>query len=139
MKLAILALFLSSIALGKPPIIRPDPADFAQISGFEAQWCTETISPQAADGLCFGKSRFQGNKSIRSVLVKRGRAADLYVEDQWPGVELLKPRFGVIGPVLPSATGVEAGEVLLLLNGEGIEEGLVLETPSLGTVQAVRK
>jgi hypothetical protein len=139
LKIAILALFLSSFAYSKSPIIRPDPADFSQISGFQADWCTETISPRAADSLCFGKSRFQGDKLIRSVLVKKGIVADLYVEDEWPGVELLKPRFGVIGPVLPSATGVEAGEVLLLLNGEGMEEGLVLQTPSLGTIRAARK
>jgi hypothetical protein len=134
-----LALLLGSFVYGKSPIIRPNPADFSQVSGFQADWCTEKLSSPAARSVCFGKSRFQATKSIRSVLVKRAGGADLYVEDQWPGVELLKPRFGVIGPVLPSATGVESGEVLLLLNGEGVEEGLVIETPSLGTIQAVRQ
>lgn len=139
MKLAILALVLSSFAYAKPPIIRPDPADFSQVTGFQAEWCTEKLSSSKALAVCFGKSRFQATKSIRSVLVKRAAGADLYVEDQWPGVELLKPRFGVIGPVLPSATGVESGEVLLLLNAEGVEEGLIIETPSLGAIRAMRQ
>jgi hypothetical protein len=139
LKLAILALFLGSIAYGKSSIIRPDPADFSQISGFRAEWCTDRLSVPSANSVCFGKSLFQGDKAIRSVLVKKGQAADLYVEDEWPGVELLKPRFGLIGPVLPSATEVETGEALLLLNGEGNEEGLILETPSLGIIQAVRE
>lgn len=139
MKLAIFAFILSSLAEARSPIIRPNPADFSQISDFQAEWCTEKLSSPAARSICFGKSRFQATKSIRSVLVNRAAGSDLYVEDQWPGVELLKPRFGVIGPVLPSATGVEGGEVLLLLSAEGVEEGLILETPSLGTIQAVRQ
>ena len=139
MKLAIFALILSAAAHAKSPIIRPNPADFSQVSGFQAEWCTQQLSSAAAQTVCFGKSRFQATKSIRSVLVKRLSGTDLYVEDQWPGVELLKPRFGVIGPVLPSATGVESGEVLLLLNGEGVEEGLIIKTPSLGTIQAIRR
>lgn len=139
MKLAILALALGSIAYSKSPIIRPNPADFSQISAFQAEWCTDKLSASSAESICFGRSRFQAAKSIRSVLVKRGSATDLYVEDQWPGVELLKPRFGLIGPVLPSAIGVESAEVQLLLNSKGQEEGLILKAPSLGTIQAVRR
>lgn len=139
MKLAILALFLGSVVFAKSPIIRPKPADFSQVSGFQAEWCTDTLSTSLVRSVCFGKSRFQAAKSIRSVLVRKASGSDLYVEDQWPGVELLKPRFGLIGPVLPSATGVESGEVLLLLNDKGQEEGLIIETPSLGTIQAVRR
>lgn len=132
------AILSLSIAFAKSPIIKPDPADFSQVSGFQAEWCSETLSPRQVNSICFGRSRFQQSKSIRSVLVRKSSGDDLYVEDRWPGVELLKPRFGVLGPVLPSATGVESGEVLLHLDAEGVERGLTLETPSLGAIEVVR-
>jgi hypothetical protein len=131
-------IFSFAFALARSPIIKPNPADFSQVTGFRAEWCSETLSPRLVNSICFGKARFQQSKSIRSVLVKKPSGDDLYVEDRWPGVELLKPRFGVVGPVLPSATGVESGEVLLLLDAEGVERGLILETPSLGSIEVVR-
>lgn len=74
----------------RPRIIRPNPADFSLITDFQAEWC--------AASLCYGKSQFTAAGRVRSVLVAGNGEKALYVEAEWPVVELLKPKFHVVGP-----------------------------------------
>jgi hypothetical protein len=142
MKAFFLAFFLTPFfALGASPVLRPDPLDFSQISQFRAEFCASRIEPAwDINALCLGKSLFRSSTQVRSLLVvKTSGEKNLYVEDQWPAIELLKPSFGLIGPVhAHSASRTEFGRVRLSLDAQGEVEAFTLWTPSLGTVQAYR-
>ncbi len=143
------ALFLALYALGtantfaaKSPIIRPDPADFSLISGFQPEWCStpQSSGPAPLARICYGRARFQQMVGIRSILVERkGASAELYIESEWPKVELFKPRFEVVGPVttIPGRVS-ELGQCAVSFDASGEVESLILWTPSLGMLRAAR-
>jgi hypothetical protein len=127
---AIVLLFLGILPfVANARLLRPPPAFFSQISGFQAEWC----SPR----LCYGKARFSQHSSVRAILVRDGQGA-LYVEDQWPKVDLLKPRFGVIGPVGNPSVSPEMGQAALTFDGRGEVDSVTLMVPSFGTLVARR-
>lgn len=139
MKIAILLFLISSFAHASP-VVRPDPLDFSHISGFEPEWCTAQVRALSVKRLCYGKSLFRRTTLIRSIgIEKQDGAKALYLEDQWPSVDLLKPEFGVVGPV-HSATNVpaEIGRAVLAFDIEGEVKEVFLMVPSLGEVRAVR-
>lgn len=128
-------------AVAESRILRPDPADFSQISPFRADWCAPPSASLTVDRVCFGRAAFQGKIGIRSVLVHRkGGGDELYLESEWPAVELLKPKFGLLGPVnVPGKLASELGECSLSFGREGEVIALSLWSPSLSGVQAVRR
>lgn len=121
------------------PILRPDPAFFSQISDFQADWCTQRVSGLATEGkVCVGKSLFRDVQRVRSVLLVQNGKPALYIEDEWPSVELLKPTFGLIGPV-NSPVGFETGSASLFINALGEDEMIQVSLPSVGgTIRAWR-
>lgn len=110
-------------------IIRPDPSFFAHVSDFRAEWC--------ANRICYGKSLFQGTLRVRSVLLKKNDGTlALYIEDQWPAVEMLKPAFGLVGPVNGARSEMGRARVTFDLRGE--VDSLTLWLPSLGQLSVQR-
>lgn len=107
-------------------IIRPDPADYSHISGFRAEWC--------AANLCFGRALFAKVTPIRAILVKGA----LFVEDEWPRVELLKPRFGVVGPVNIPGSRSEMGQAKVTVDQNGEVDSVSFMAPSFGSLFAQR-
>jgi hypothetical protein len=133
-----LALFFSQPVWAE--IIRPDPREFSQISDFHPDWCSDKVESASVAVLCYGKSLFRKSLQIRSFLVKNSRGeARLYLEDQWPSVDLLKPAFGLVGPVhVAPNSKPESGHAVLTFDRQGEVREVWLETPSLGNVRAVR-
>lgn len=122
--------FLSFSALSEARILRPDPSMFHQISGFEPDWCGEK--------LCYGTARFRASVSVRAILVK-GKAPALFLEDEWQSIELLKPVFGLIGPVNPHPTlRVGTGRASVTIDPKGNVDSVRIFTPALGTIQDFR-
>lgn len=118
------------LALAESRIIRPDPAFFAQISDFSADWCGVK--------LCYGKALFRKVTSVRAIVV-RGKGDALYVEDDFRGVELLKPVFGVIGPVnAGTPLRVEMGRASVTVDARGEVDSVRMQTPALGTIEELR-
>jgi|GEM_PF-7118398 len=111
-------------------IIRPDPADYSHISDFRAEWC--------ANGLCYGKALFAKVTRIRAILVKGGTEGALFVEDQWPRVELLKPRFGLVGPVNIPGSRSELGKAAVTIDQNGEVDSVSFTAPSFGNLQVQR-
>lgn len=134
--LALFALFNPADA----KILRPHPRDFSQISDFHPDWCTANVQGMNTAAVCYGKSLFRKTASIRSILVKSGNGQTrLYLEDQWPSVDLLKPAFGLVGPVLSSGESLpESGSAVLSFDQNGEVRALMMETPTLGTLKALR-
>lgn len=134
MKLFFLSMLLVSFSLSASAgkLLRPNPADLSLISDFRAEWC--------AANLCYGKSLYTRVTEVRSiaVLLPSGAKA-LYVESEPPGVELLKPRFGVVGPVNASA-GIqpELGQARLTFDQKGEVDSAAIASPALGTIEGVR-
>lgn len=107
-------------------IIRPNPDDYSSIQNFRAEWC--------APALCYG--RVDSNLgNVRSLLVRA--SSSLYVEAEPAPVELLKPRFAVVGPVNKNS-GAEIGTATLSFDQNGEVEAAEISTPSLGTLRAER-
>ncbi len=121
-----IGLTLFGLSASASRIIRPNPADFSQISGFRAEWC--------ASKLCYGRAIFAKLTPVRAILVN---GASLYVESEFPRVELLKPRFGVVGPV-GALTGAELGQAAVTIDAQGEVDSVTLSSPSLGTLNANR-
>lgn len=125
----LIPLFLSFAPAEASRILRPNPADYALISDFRAEWCAQRV--------CYGKSRFQRALSVRSLLLKRSDGSfALYVEDSWPAVEILKPRFGLVGPVqgFPS----ELGRATVSFDQNGEVEAVDAWIPSVGSISVRR-
>jgi len=133
-----LALVFSLPAVAE--IIRPDPREFSQISDFHPDWCTDKIEGSSVAVLCYGKSLFRQSLQIRSLLVKNSAGvARLYLEDQWPSVDLLKPAFGLVGPVhVAPESKPESGQAILTFDRQGEVREVRMETPTLGRIRAVR-
>jgi hypothetical protein len=125
------SLALAAAEIERPRIIRPNPADFALIRNFQPEWC--------AAQLCFGKSSFGAVARIRSILVRSKNGDALFVEDEIPAVELMKPNFGVVGPVnsVPGFNS-EIGQASLTFDGRGEVDSVRLHTPSLGVLEGAR-
>jgi hypothetical protein len=123
-------LLISTARADGSRIIRPDPADFSHISDFRPEWC--------ASRLCFGRALFQKLTRVRAILVKDGSAGQLYVEDDFPKVELLKPRFGVVGPVATPGFRSEMGMAQVTIDARGEVDSVSLQTPSFGTLFGAR-
>lgn len=122
----------------KPGVIIPGPV--LEIQGFQTEWC----GPANADKLsgvayvCFGASEFQAAKSVRSaVLVLADGSRELYVESQWPGVELLKPKFEIIGPINRPGKLAETGMASVHTDARGEVDAIRIWTPRRGMMTAI--
>lgn len=126
----VLAVVSLSAFAGEPEeIIRPDPSFYSQIGAFAPEWCGAK--------LCYGAVPFQNVKQVRAILVKA--TGGVYMEDDFRGVELLKPVFGVIGPVNLNAKGlVETGRAAVTIDARGEVDSVRISTVSVGSISDVR-
>lgn len=129
--LAGLFLITALPAQAESRILRPDPALFSQLGAFEPEWCGEK--------LCWGSVRFRQATRVRAILVQ-GKAPALYVEDDFRGIDLLKPAFGVLGPVNAHPTlRVETGRAVVTFDPRGEVDSVRMQTPALGTLGELRR
>lgn len=129
--LAGLFLITAFHAQAESRIIRPDPALFSQLGAFEPEWC--------GGKLCWGSVRFRVVTRVRAILVQ-GKAPAVYVEDDFRGIELLKPAFGLIGPVNAHPTlKVEMGRAVVTFDPRGEVDSVRVQTPALGQLGEARR
>jgi hypothetical protein len=131
---ALTAVSAANADLILPPskIIVPDPSSYSEMTSFEAQWCSDTKQPASVVRACYGRALFQNLNSVRAVAVSSdGKNAEIYVESQWPAVELLKLEFEILGPV-NGAKLFENGQVALEIDAEGEVIAVRGQTPRHG-------
>jgi len=118
-------------------LLRPNPADLSEVSSFRAEWCAPVTASLTAATACFGRASFQG-LGVRAIELRaRGGARELYLESSLPGVELLKPRFGLVGP-LGAGRAAGMGECSLTFGSDGSVEAFRAWLPGHGPVAATR-
>lgn len=124
------------IILPKPPkILRPDPNSFSELGAFTPSWCAPNEVSTSPETLCFGRSVFKNMQPVRSVALTTGAATEIYVESNWPNVELLNLRFEVIGPINQPSV-YESGVLLLEIDEKGEVVGVSGQTPRHGYFKA---
>lgn len=148
-------LMISADASAK--IIQPNPIDFSDIQSFHQEWCAlNQASDSQVSQVCFGETSFRNERTVRAVLLvidanpnqHLNRAPGqkqqkfLYVESEWPGVDLLALDIGIVGPVHDFASAQipfsEIGDLHLSIDDQGEVDAVQGSTPHLGRLMAVR-
>jgi hypothetical protein len=128
----------AELILPNSGIILPPQIDASEISNFEPEFCAPNSISGNVVKVCLGHARFQDAITIRALrlLMKTGEAL-VYVEKDLPGVELLRPRFEIVGP-LGHEDELEVGRVHIQVDDAGEIAAVALTSPRLGQVSAVR-
>lgn len=148
-------LMISADASAK--IIQPNPIDFSDIQSFHQEWCAPNqASDSQVSQVCFGETSFRNERTVRAVLLvvdanpnqhlNRAPAQKpqkfLYVESEWPGVDLLALDVEIVGPVhdfnSPKIPFSEIGELQMSIDSKGEVDAVQGSTPHLGHLLAVR-
>ena len=143
------ALSTGGIILPPPAkIILPDPEMYSELANFEATWCAPNEAliqvggvSVGADTVCFGKAVFKETQPVRSVALKSSKGwSELYIEAQWPSVELKTLSFEIVGPVDQSTTQQaklqEIGKLQLQIDESGEVVSVSGQTPRHGFFKA---
>lgn len=135
---AITPLANAEILIPKKEIIRP--SEPVELSDFSVEACGEADGQTDLNTICFGHGVFQKNVRVRGIQLNFKNGLNTYfVENDLPGVELLKPVFTAIGPIGGTFVGVskaETAQVAIRYGSEGEVEALKLSSTNFGEVIA---
>ncbi len=92
-----------------------------EVRNFQTEWCSTNRFRQTSDvdQICFGRATFLDATDVRAVGFRfaDGRN-ELYVEAQFPKIELLNLEFDIVGPIRDAAR-TEFGRLRLSIDEEG--------------------
>ena len=120
-------------------------ANLDQVSNFDSDFCTQPQTTEhlglenRIEVLCFGHMKFHQTIAVRAFILKMTSGKKLvYLENDLPGVELLKTSFSVIGPTEPDQQfEPTVGRTQILIDGDGEVTGLLVELSPFGFISAV--
>lgn len=120
-----------------------DPDTLTEVGAYSNEWCTENKSEKSEiEIVCVGRAQVH-ERSVRAVaVIDHSKEKSLFIELDPAPVEMLKPQFAVVGPVVRRGTSStrapEIGEVDLQFDRQGESISVRIWTPSLGHAQAFR-
>lgn len=133
--LAVLSLAFSA----KAGVIQPAPPAH-EIRNFKTEWCSFNRFRLASevDQVCFGRATFLGSSDVRAIGFRFADGHnEIYVEAEFPKVELLNLDFQIVGPVNDS-TRTEFGRVVLSIDDDGEVNAILGESGRHGRFGAFR-
>ncbi len=118
-----------------------------QVSNFDAEFCSQARTSDdfsmenRIDVVCFGHMNFQETVPVRAFVLSLASGKKLvYLENDLPGVELLKTTFSVVGPTEPDPQfSPTIGKSQILIGGNGEVTGLLIQLNPFGFISAVSK
>lgn len=130
----------SSNLAGK--ILLPGENELAEVGEFKPEVCSENKSEASLiKKFCFGRAEVQ-ERSVRSLLFIGSTGMNaLYIELDPAPIEMLKPVFDIVGPVLKAgAEGhpAEIGQASVWIDRKGEIVEVKASTPRLGHAQMSR-
>jgi hypothetical protein len=97
-------------------------AKASEVGNFQSEWCSINRFRQTSDvdQICFGRANFLGTSiTVRAIGFRFADGHnELYVESQFPKIELLNLDFEIVGPVR-DASRTEFGRVVLSIDEDG--------------------